>query len=121
MNRPHTITIYNKYDEKYYKTILNNVYWYGTDSINISGKGIVESGAINVIIDGDNLSKYIPKEEYTGDKETFTIQKNNRIVLGNGSDINSVSELEGLKQITVLSYDVNIIGGDLDNILIGGK
>lgn len=121
MNRPHTITVYNKYNDKYIKTILNNVYWYGTDSINISGKGIVESGAINIIIDGDNLSKYVPEEEYAGDKETFTIQKNTRIVYGEGPEIESVSKIEDLKQITVFSYDANIVGSNIDNILISGK
>lgn len=121
MNRPHTITVYNKLDNKYIKTTLSDVYWYGTDSINISGKGIVESGAINIIIDGDNLSKYVPEEEYIGDKETFTIQKNARIVYGDGPEIESVSEIENLKQITVFSYDANIVGSNIDNILISGK
>ena len=46
MEMPHTITIYNEYNGKYLKTVLHNVYWYGTDSINISGKSIVESGAM---------------------------------------------------------------------------
>lgn len=121
MNRPHTITIYNKYKGKYIKSILSDVYWYGTDSINISGKGIVESGAINIIIDGNNLSKYVPEEEYVGDKDTFTIQKNTRIVYGKGPKIESLSEIEGLKQITVFSYDANIVGSIIDNILISGK
>ena len=122
MDRPHTITIYNKYNDKYIKTILNGVYWFGTDSINISGKGIVESGAINVIIDGDNLSKYVSEEEYLGETNTFTIQKaTTRIVLGVGTDIVSLNELNDLKQITVFSYDTNIVGSPLDNILIGGK
>lgn len=121
MNRPHTITIYNKYNDKYFKTILNDVYWYGTDSINISGKGVVESGAINIIVDGENLSKYVSEEKYVGEENTFTIQNQIRIVLGEGSDIESVSEIEHLKQITVFSYDVNIVGSPLDNILIGGR
>lgn len=121
MNRPHTITIYNKYKDKYIKNVLSNVYWYGTDSINISGKGIVESGTINIIIDGENISKYVPEEEYVGDKKTFTIQNGIRIILGEGSDITSLNEIENLKQMTVFSYDSNIVGSDLDNILISGK
>lgn len=121
MNEPHTITIYNKYNDKYFKSILNDVYYYGTDSINVSGKGIAESGSINIIIDGDNLSKYISEEKYVGDNETFTVQTNIRIVLGEGPNITSLNEIEKLKQITVFSFDVNIVGSDLDNILIGGK
>ncbi len=121
MNKPHTITIYNKYNDKYYKSILENVYWYGTDSINISGKGIVESRAINIVIDGANIVKYVPEEEYTGKTNTFTIQNGIRIVLGEGSNINSLNEIEKLKQITVFSYDTNIVGSDLDNILVSGR
>ncbi len=121
MKMPHTITIYNKFNDKYIKTILNGVYWYGTDSVNISGKGIVESGAINIIIDGDNLSKYVSKEEYVGDKDTFTIENNIRIVYGIGPDIESLNEIEKLKQMTVFSYDTNIVGSSIDNILISGK
>ena len=121
MNRPHTITIYNKYGDRYFKTVLSDVYWYGTDSINISGNGVVESGAINIIVDGENLSKYVSEEKYIGEKNTFTIQNEIRIVLGEGPDIESVSEIEYLKQITVFSYDVNVVGSPLDNILIGGR
>lgn len=121
MNRPHTITIYNKYNDKYFKCVLNDVYFYGTDSINISGKGIAESNFINIIIDGVNLFKYVDKEQYVGKKDTFTLQNNIRIILGNGPDINNLSEIEGFRQITVFSYDVNVVGSPVDNILIGGR
>lgn len=121
MNRPHTITIYNKYKEKYIKSVLKDVYWYGTDSINISGKGIVENGAINIIIDGENISKYVPEEEYIGNEKTFTIQNGIRIILGEGPDITSLAEIEKLKQITVFSYDTNIVSSELDNVFISGK
>lgn len=122
MNRPHTITIYNHYDSKYVKCVLHDVYWYGTDSINISGKGVVESNSINIIIDGEeNLEKYIPKEQYQGDIDTYTLDTDIRIVLGEGPEIQSVNELEQYKQITVFSYDVNVVESPVDNILIIGK
>lgn len=121
MNRPHTITIYNKYQDKYIATVLHDVYFYGTDSINISGKGIVENGAINIIIDNDNLKKYVPEKKYDGSKDTFTIQKGIRIVLEEGPNIESISELDEFEQITVFSYDSNIVGSTIDNLLISGK
>ena len=122
MKMPHTITIYNEYNEKYLKTIIKGVYWYGTDSINISGKGIVEAGAINIIIDGDNLLKYIPEREYKGNKDTFTIQRENRIILGEGPDINSVNDIpSNFKVMTVFGIDENLVGSSIDNILITGK
>lgn len=121
MNRPHTITIYNSFNGKYIKNTLKDVYWYGTDSINISGKGVVEANSINIIIDGENLKKYISKEEYQGDKDTYTLDTGIRIVLGEGPEIKSLNELEDYKQISVFSYDVNIVDSPLDNILILGR
>ncbi len=127
MNRPHTITIYNSFKDengniKYIKHKLDNVYWYGTDSINISGKGVVESNSINIIIDTkENLGKYIPKENYQGNKDTYTLDTGIRIVYGEGPDITSLNELETYKQISVLSFDINIISSPIDNILILGR
>lgn len=122
MNRPHTITIYNSYKDKYIKHILKDVYWYGTDSINISGKGVVESNSINIIIDTkDNLDKYISKESYQGNENTYTLDTGIRIVYGEGPDIKSLNELENYKQISILSYDVNIVDSPVDNILILGR
>lgn len=122
MKMPHTITIYNKYQDKYYRRVLNNVYWYGTDSINISGKGIVESGNINIIIDGDNLKDYITESEYVGGTNKYTIQNGSRILLGEGPVINSLSEIsESFKQMTVFGIDENIVGSNIDSILIVGK
>lgn len=122
MNRPHTITIYNSFNGKYIKHVLKGVYWYGTDSINISGKGVVESNSINIIIDGEeNLGKYVPKEAYQGDKDTYTLDSAIRIVYGEGPDITSLNELENYKQISIFSFDVNIVESSVDNILIIGK
>lgn len=122
MNRPHTITIYNSFNENYIKHVLKGVYWYGTDSINISGKGVVESNSINIIIDGEeNLGKYISKESYQGDKDTYTLDTGIRIVYGVGPDITSLNELVNYKQISVFSFDINIVGSSLDNILILGR
>lgn len=121
MTRPDTITIYNKFADKYVKTVLRDVYWYGTDSINISGKGIAESNAINIIIDEDNLKFFVKEKEYVGTPKTYTIQKGIRIVHGVGPDVESLNELINYEQITVFSYDINIVESSVDNILIGGK
>lgn len=122
MEKPHTITIYNKYNDKYYKKTLDNVYWYGTDSINLSGKSIVESGNVNVIIDGENLKDYATENEYVGGTNKYTIQKGNRILLGKGPDITSLNEIpESFKQMTVFGVDENLVGSNIDSILIVGK
>lgn len=122
MEMPHTITIYNKLNDVYHKKTLHGVYWYGADSINLSGKSIVESGNINIIIDRDNLKNYVSENEFTGEKETYTIQNENRILLGEGPDITSLTEIpETFKQMTVFGIDENLVGSSIDNILIIGK
>lgn len=125
MNKPHTITIYNKLkvddNEQYIKRVLNGVYYYGTDSVNISGKGVVESGNINIIIDGENLKDYVNYKSFS-DSSKYTVKPNDRIVLGVGPDITSINELnDSIRQITVFSIDENLVGSSLDNLFITGR
>ena len=119
---PHTITIYNKFNDKYIKNILKNVYWYGSDSINVSGKGIVDGGNINIIIDNDNLKNYVSENLYDGKNNTYTIQKGARIVLGECIDIVSLNDIpKTFKQVTIFGINENIVGSNVDNILIIAK
>lgn len=128
MNKPHTITIYNKLpDDTYAKKVLHNVYWYGSDSVNVSGKGIVESSSINIIIEGENLNDYVDyhifnSEDFEYDHQKYTIQDGLRIVYGEGPDIYSINELsDAFKQITITSFNENIVGSSLDNLYITGR
>ena len=125
MDKPHTITIYNKLkvndNDQYFKRVLSGVYYYGTDSVNISGKGVVESGNINIIIDGENLEDYVNYKSFS-DSSKYTVKPNDRIVLGVGPDITSINELnDSIRQITVFSIDENLVGSSLDNLLITGR
>lgn len=121
MKMPHNITIYNKLKEQYVSKKLRNVYYFGSDSINISGKGTIESGNINIIIDGENLKDYINYKDFI-DSSKYTIQNGTRIVLGDGPDIKSLNDLDdSFKQITVFSFDENLVGSNLDNIVVVGK
>lgn len=125
MDKPHTITIYNKLkvndNNQYFKRVLSGVYYYGTDSVNISGKGVVESGNINIIIDGENLGDYVNYKSFS-DSSKYTVKPNDRIVLGVGPDITSINELnDSIRQITVFSIDENLVGSSLDNLLITGR
>lgn len=129
----HTITIYNKVinpttkKESYNEKILNNVFWYDSNGLKLSGKGIEESDTINVIIPLKSLNKYKSNSEYDNlsfedKKEYFTIRKNERIVKGEYGTIASVNELNGLDDVMVVnSITKNLFGSDLDCILIGGK
>lgn len=125
MNRPHTITIYNNLKinntDNYIRRVLTGVYYYGTDSVNISGKGVVESGNINIIIDGDNLEDYVNYKAFS-DSSKYTIKPGDRIVLGTGPEITSINDLnDSIRQITVFSIDENLVGSLLDNLLITGR
>ena len=123
MNRPDTITIYIKVKDDYVKRTINDVYWYGSDSINISGRGIVESDSINIIIDKENVKNYVDNRYFNvNNEEEYTLQNGMRIVRGIGPDINSINELDdSYEQITIFSFDVNIVGSSLDNLYIRGK
>ena len=97
---PDEITIFNKIendDETTYHTKhLKNVIWYGTDNINLSGKGIVNSDDINIVIPLESLSDYKKVSEFNelDDKSNFfTLQKEDKIVKGVADDIKSFKEL----------------------------
>ena len=53
---------------------------------------------------------------------SYTLRKGDRIVKGIAEDITSINELSKYQNVvTITSFDVNIVGSDLDNILIRGK
>ena len=91
---PHTITIFQKTDNSYKKTVINGVIWYGSDGLVLSGKGIQDS-----------------------------INKDDSIVKGEANDIEkSITELNKYKDvITVMSVNNYDFGSGLDCILIGGN
>lgn len=113
MNFPHTITIFSEQnlDGTYTKKEIDGVYWYGTEMFNLSGKGIISSNDINIII---------PKEKIPTD---FKIKKKQRVVKGIAQDIKkTINELNGYDEvITITSINNYDVGSELDCILIGGK
>ena len=117
MNHIDTITIYNKVGEEYKRFELEGVYWYGSQGLSISGRGVVSSDDINVFIPKAKMEKYKPFYE----DGFYTIQQEDRIVKGVGPEITSAKDLANFERITVTSFSVNIVNSDLDNILIVGK
>ncbi len=112
MEYPHTITIFGEQnkDGTYPKKTIEGVFWYGTENINISGKGIVTNDSINIII---------PREKIPTD---FKIKRKNRIVKGIAEIKESITELENYDEvITVTSVNNYDCGSELDCLLIGGK
>lgn len=126
---PDEITIFNKIENDdettYYTKHLKNVIWYGTDNINLLGKGIVNSDDINIVIPLESLSDYKKVSEFNelDDKSNFfTLQKEDKIVKGVADDIKSVKELSKYENVvTIKSIEENLFGSSIDNILIKGK
>ena len=128
---PHTITIYNKIvedrEDKYFKFVLSNVLWYGSNNINISGKGIENSNEINIFIPKESLSKYKTLEEYKtlpneAKKDYFTLCKGDLVLKGEHDDITSIKDLNNYEDvITITKINDYLLGTDIDNILIEGK
>lgn len=126
---PDEITIFNKIENgdetTYHLKHLKNVIWYGTDNINLSGKGIVNSDDINIVIPLESLSDYKKVSEFNelDDKSNFfTLQKEDKIVKGVADDIKSVKELSKYENVvTIKSIEENLFGSSIDNILVKGK
>ena len=113
-----TITIFNKVGESYHKHTITGVYWYGSYGLSLSGKGVVHSDEISIFIPKEKMANY--SEQYK--EGSFTLRKGDRIVKGIAEDITSINELSKYQNvITIISFDINIVGSDLDNILIKGK
>lgn len=109
---PHEITVFGSLiDGKYPRILIKNVFWYGSQGIALSGKGIVDSDSINIIIPKDSL----PKD--------LKIKKGNRIVKGIVNEIEkSINELNQYDEvITVTSVSKYICDSNLDCVLVSGK
>lgn len=102
---PHDITIYHYEDETYTKTYLKGVYLYGSDGISPSGNGISKNHLKTVII---------PK---TALFEGLNIYPNDKLVKGEGADIETIKELSDF--VTVTRISDNRCNSDLDNIELG--
>lgn len=102
---PHTITIYHYEDEVYTSHVINGVYLYGSDGISLSGKGIASNHLKTVII---------PKMAL---EDGLKIETNDKLVMGEGKDIETIRDLKDF--ITITKVSRNICNSDLDNIELG--
>lgn len=111
---PHTITVYSHYiednEDKYKRTVLQGVYYHYSDGLSLSGNGVVKKCSLTIEI----AKKYAD----TFGKE-WIVKGNDRLVLKNGNDISSYSELKDC--FVVQDVAVNVMGSPLDNITITAK
>lgn len=114
---PHTITVFHHeiIDDKdiYTKRKIENVFWYGSDGISLSGNGLINSNLVNIDI---------PKKSLDGYGDDWCIYKKDIIVKGIADDIITIKDLKKYSDVitvdSISNYDVN---STLDNILITGK
>lgn len=114
---PHVITIFRHIQDltsdTYTRYILNGVYWYGSESSVKSGNGTVKEKNINIII---------PKNLVETFKIEWDVKMNDKVVLGEVDDIESINDLKVYDDvINVTSVTINNCDSKLDNIIITGK
>lgn len=109
---PHTVTVYHKDQEteKYTKTVIEGVYWYGPHSASQNGKGRDSGESVTVVVPLATMGK-----------AGITIRTEDLILKGEGPEITSIADLEGKGNvITVQSTDWNDVGSLLDCVVING-
>ncbi|MDD5880974.1 DUF6751 family protein [Stecheria intestinalis] len=109
---PHTVTVYHKDQEteKYTKTVIEGVYWYGPHSASQNGKGRDSGESVTVVVPLATMGK-----------AGITIRTEDLILKGEGPDITSQTDLEGTPDVaTVSSVDTNDVGSSLDCVVISG-
>lgn len=109
---PHTITIYRHSVENnadvYRLQTVSGVYWYGSDTVTVSGNGIQAAHPVTVVSSPDLAATF---------GTDWDVKPGDRIVRGTGIEISSWKELADC--VTVKKVDDNRCGGRVDNITIG--
>lgn len=107
-----TVTIFHKEkQDTYSRQVIKGCFWYGDNSISISGNGVIHDNVIHVFFPCAAVKEHGLKV-YNGD----------RIVKGEVPMIKSVNDLMKYgDKITVTGVNEYMVGSPLDNILVSGK
>lgn len=111
MDCPHTITVFGRMkNNQYPRKVVDSVFWYGSQGLAVSGKGLVSKDSINVLIPLESVP------------DNFEIEKGSRIVKGSVPEIEKLSELDGCDHMFMVdSVSEYSCGSLLDCILVSGK
>ncbi len=90
-----TVTIYNRYNEMYFRTILDGVYWLETDNYDAP----IQRAENEVQIIIPERAGYI--EKYSGQSGTWSLKSGDIIIRGRIPEISRAKDLE--------EYDYKII------------
>lgn len=120
---PHTITIFNivKDREKliYHRNVISHVFYHINKIISQEGKGEKYTYAYDVIFSKGALQSWVSKQDFIGEKSTYTLRENDIIVLGEFEKINDLKELQksNVNYFLIKTISENLYGDDnLQNI-----
>lgn len=118
------ITIYNRrYDpetrlDTWKGTVIKNVSFYSDMKVNLDNNGLSTADIYKIRILGKSLKGYVPADEYTAAEDTWTVQKDDYIVLG-VFDQEIARPIELKNSLRINSWSDNR-RGSLPHIRIGG-
>lgn len=118
-----SITIYNRlYDSEsrldtWKHTFIGDVSFYADNKVALDTDGLSSADVYKIRIPGETPG-YVESDKYTGAKGTWTLQKDDYIVLGKGAAIETPKDLEA-GAIRINSFSDNRRGAT-PHIRIGG-
>lgn len=119
-----SITIYNRlYDsesrlDKWKHTFIGAVSFYADNKVTLDSDGISSADVFKIRIPGETPG-YVEPDKYTGADGTWTLQKDDYIVLGKGEAIEKPKDLEA-GAIRINSFSDNR-RGNLPHFRVGGQ
>ena len=116
---PHSVTIVNIVDGKYYTKFINDVFYIVEKIISQEGTGEKYSNVHRCIFSNKALNQYVPKNDYEVLTNTFTLQPNDIIVKGRIDSVDSLKDINdsGFDYFLIKTISVNKYGSeDLMNI-----
>ena len=118
---PHTVTIFNMYNDQVKKCVVDNVFYHKDKIVAPDGRGENYSNTHQVIFSEEALKKYKKPSEYEGEENTFTLNENDIIVKGTVEErINTFSDIENsmYEQFSIKGIHENdyALNSDINNI-----
>ncbi len=95
---PHKVTVFNVIRTKdsvtYHRQVVSDVFYCKDDSNVQEGHGEKTSSTYDIIFSSKALEKWVSKQEFIGAKDTYTLRKNDVIVLNEYDVLNDLFELQ---------------------------
>lgn len=120
---PRTVTIFNVIKDKenitYHRNVVSDVFYHVNKIISQDGKGEKYTYAYDVIFSKKALTKWLNKQDFIGNKDTYTLRENDIIVLSEFKEINDIKELQtnNVNYFLIKTISENLYGDEaLQNI-----